>query len=98
MMSEIFDGIGTEIIGIILTFLIGAFGGGVIGYKIGIKRSAKQKQIAGESSKQRQELHIDEKTKIENESLNYKSGIKQIQRAGNNANQTQIGGIKDDRR
>ena len=44
-MDWIFSGIGTEIISLI----IGMLGGGAVGYKIGIKRTAKQKQIAMET-------------------------------------------------
>lgn len=42
MMEWIFSGIGTEI----LSFIIGAFGGGIVGYKIGISNKAKQEQKA----------------------------------------------------
>ncbi|MDE7184066.1 MAG: hypothetical protein K2O40_06210 [Lachnospiraceae bacterium] len=57
-MDWIFDGIGTEMIGIIISLIIGALGGGTVGYKIGIRRTAKQKQIAGDDAEQKQELHI----------------------------------------
>lgn len=94
-MEWIFDGIGTEIIGIVISLIIGALGGGAVGYKIGIKRTAKQKQLAGDDAEQKQELHIGESNANKNSSKS-KTNIKQIQKAGNNAVQTQIGGINDD--
>lgn len=96
-MDWFFDGIGTEIIGIIISLIIGALGGGAVGYKIGIKRAAKQAQIAGNDVEQKQELHMRESRIGKNSSKN-KTNIKQSQKAGNNAVQTQIGGINDDRR
>ena len=95
-MEWIFDGIGTEIIGIVISLIIGALGGGAVGYRIGIKRTAKQKQTAGDDTEQKQELHIG-KSDVKENSSKSKTNIKQIQRAGNNAVQTQIGGINDDR-
>ena len=47
-LEWIFDGIGTEIISLI----IGAVLGGAAGYKIGSKNKIKQKQNAGDNSKQ----------------------------------------------
>lgn len=94
-MDWIFDGIGTEIIGIIISLIVGALGGGAVGYKIGIKRTAKQKQIASDDAEQKQELHMGESRVGKNSSKN-KTNIKQSQKAGNNAVQTQIGGINDD--
>ena len=58
-MEWIFDGIGTEIMSLIVGLAVGGFAG----YKIGIKHTSKQKQVADDSSKQRQELHIDERSK-----------------------------------
>lgn len=96
-MDWIFDGIGTEIISIIISLIVGSIGGGAIGYKFGIKRNSKQKQVAGNDSKQRQELKIGVND-IGTVSSKNKSTIKQSQKAGDNAIQTQIGGINDDRR
>ena len=56
MLEWFFDGIGTEIVSIIVSLIVGAIGGGAIGYKVGIKRTAAQKQRAGDDSEQRQEL------------------------------------------
>jgi len=97
-MDWIFSGIGTQIISSLFSLIVGAIGGGVIGYKIGMKHSADQRQAASDSAKQRQEFQTDVKSKIGNESSNHQVSIRQRQKAGSNANQTQIGGIKDDRR
>ena len=92
-LQWVFNGIGTEIISLI----IGAIFGGVVGYKFAIKRVSKQKQVAGDSSKQKQETKV-EANGIGTVSSKNKTTIQQSQKAGNNANQTQIGGINDDRR
>lgn len=47
-LEWIFDGIGTELISLI----IGTILGGTAGYKIGSKNKIKQKQKAGDNSKQ----------------------------------------------
>lgn len=47
-LEWIFDGIGTELI----SLLVGAIFGGAAGYKIGSKNKIKQKQTAGDDSKQ----------------------------------------------
>ena len=52
--NVIFDGIGTEIISLIIGGIIGGIGG----YTIGIRKANKQKQKAGDKADQRQETHI----------------------------------------
>lgn len=52
--SWIFDGIGTEIVCIIVSLIIGAVGGGAVGYKIGVKNSNKQIQKAKNNANQQQ--------------------------------------------
>jgi len=47
-MDWFFNGLGTTLIG----FLIGAIGGGAVGYKIGIKKSYRQNQKAGDNATQ----------------------------------------------
>ena len=47
-LEWIFEGIGTELISLV----IGAFLGGTAGYKIGSKNRIKQNQKAGDNSKQ----------------------------------------------
>ncbi len=97
LLEWIFDGIGTEIAGIVVSLIIGAIGGGAVGYKIGIKQTLSQKQSAGDDSEQRQELQIG-KNGVGTNSSKSKTNLKQSQKAGNGSVQTQIGGINDDRR
>lgn len=49
-MDNIFQGIGTEIIGVLLNTVLSLIVGGAVGYKIGV--SSKQKQKNGNNSKQ----------------------------------------------
>lgn len=49
-MDWIFDGIGTAIVSLILGFIVG----GISGYNIGIKKSNKMKQKAGDNAIQTQ--------------------------------------------
>ena len=46
----IYSGIGTYILSVIISFLVGGFAG----YKIGIRNKTKQKQKAGDNSNQTQ--------------------------------------------
>ena len=96
-MEWIFNSIGTQIIGIIASVVISAVGGGFVGYKIGVKRTSKQKQVAGDDSVQRQEMKIKANESNEKSSKTITT-VRQSQKAGNNSNQTQIGGINDERR
>lgn len=81
-MQWMFNGIGTEII----SFIIGIFIGGPAGYKFCIYKS-KQYQKAKNNAEQKQELNI----KVSNS----KSNLKQVQKAGNESSQSQIGRIND---
>jgi hypothetical protein len=49
-MENIFQGIGTEIIGVLLNTVLSLIVGGAVGYRIGV--SSKQKQKAGNNSNQ----------------------------------------------
>lgn len=49
-----FDGIGSQISGIIIGLIFGGGIGGFVGYRIGVKNRAKQKQKAGKGSTQTQ--------------------------------------------
>lgn len=49
-MEWFFEGLGTALIGL----LIGATGGGAVGYRIGINKSIRQKQKAGNNAQQTQ--------------------------------------------
>ena len=48
----IFNGIGTQIVGIIIGLIVGGAGGGLIGYKVGSNNKINQKQKAGNNSDQ----------------------------------------------
>ena len=50
----IFDGIGTEIVCAIISLLVGALGGGLVGYRIGVKNQNKLSQKAGDYASQQQ--------------------------------------------
>jgi len=54
VMNWIFDGLGTEIISIIFGLIFG----GACGYRIGIKKNIKQKQIANDNANQVQISNI----------------------------------------
>lgn len=85
-----FDGLGTEIISLI----IGAVGGGVIGFRIG-KRKSKfiQTQEAGLGSEQYQEGKSGSKFKNDGKmAQDLKSSFRQTQKAADNSKQIQIGG------
>lgn len=84
----IFSGIGTTI----LSGLAGIVIGGISGYQIGIRSQGKQIQKAKDDVKQRQELEI--KSIDNKEKLNNQNTIKQVQKAGNQSEQVQIGGVR----
>ena len=89
-LQWIFDGIGTEL----LSLAIGAIGGGLAGYKIGVRKSGQQYQIAKSSAKQRQEMTIDGVSKNEDRK-SVDDNIIQTQKAGKNSEQVQIGRISN---
>lgn len=91
MWEWVLDGIGTELI----SLLIGSLGGGLVGYKIGIRNKSKQKQKAGRSSKQIQTLNIDVNSSKQSGG-DCVSNISQSQKAGKNSVQEQIGGLKNE--
>lgn len=88
-LQWIFSGIGTEI----LILLIGALVG-VVGYKIIRKNGGKQVQRAKRGAKQQQEMVIDSDV-TDREKGNEQNSIRQIQKAGKDSEQVQIGRIKD---
>lgn len=91
-MKWIFDGIGTEIVSLI----IGIFSGGLVGYRMGVSSKGKQKQKAKSYARQKQNMNI--KGSMENNGNNgIKSNYKQIQKAGDGAFQSQIGRINNER-
>lgn len=84
----IFDGVGTEIVGIIIGLAIG----GTVVYKFWTKNKSKQKQTAGDNAKQCQEMEIETDMK---ESGKTRNKLQQLQKAGDNADQSQIGRINN---
>lgn len=98
-MEWIFDGIGTEIVGLLISLIIGAITGGVVVYKIGVKNTTKQVQKAHDKSKQEQiiRVNMDNNSTHKTHTKN-KTTINQSQKAGNNASQSQIGGTNNVRK
>ena len=88
-ITWVFDGIGSTI----FSLIVGALIGGAIGYKIGIHKNIKQKQTGGDTVKQRQEFTL-ENEDVSKDGGKIKNNFQQSQRAGDNAEQVQIGGIK----
>lgn len=86
-ITWVFDGIGSTI----FSLIIGALIGGAIGYKIGIHKNVKQ--IGGNSAKQRQDFTL-ENEDVSKDGGKIKNNFQQSQKAGDNAEQVQIGGIK----
>ena len=93
-MEWFFDGLGTEIISVVLSLIIG----GLVGYKIGVKRATKQKQLAGNSANQKQQIEVDAADIKNAKKCQSKTTINQIQKAGENSTQTQIGEIHNVRK
>ena len=88
-ITWVFDGIGSTI----FSLIVGALIGGAIGYKIGVDKNVKQKQIGGNGAKRRQEFTL-ENEDISEDGGKIKNNFQQSQKAGDNAEQVQIGGIK----
>ena len=84
-----FDGIGTEIISLIIGLIVG----GISGYAIGKSTKSRQTQSAGNNSKQKQVFTVDNGSNPSNKAKE-KNNVHQIQNAGDNAVHTQIGGVK----
>lgn len=88
-VTWVFDGIGSTI----FSLIVGALIGGAIGYRIGIHKNIKQKQTGGDTVKQRQEFTL-ENEDVSKDGGKIKNNFQQSQKAGDNAEQVQIGGIK----
>lgn len=84
--SWFFDGIGTEIIAIIVGLLLG----GIVVYKVVIKSKSKQVQKAGNNSKQTQIYEVGSSS----ESQKTKANLNQKQVAGDDSEQVQTGSIR----
>lgn len=87
MCEWIFDGIGTELVGLVIGTLLG----GIAGYNIGVKSQSKQIQNAGDGANQQQTHTIGVNTDGEN-NTKVNTKVNQSQTAGNNATQIQTGG------
>ena len=93
-MDWIFDGIGTEIISAVVGLIVG----GISGYKIGLRKTGKQKQIAGDNARQTQKIFV-ESDKVETNgksTIKRNTNVRQYQEAGNNSEQVQIGEIHNE--
>ena len=88
-VTLVFDGIGSTI----FSLIAGALIGGAVGYKIGVHKNVKQKQTGGDNVKQRQEFTL-ENEDVSEDGGKIKNNFQQSQKAGDNAEQVQIGGIK----
>ncbi len=86
----IFSGIGTQI----LSLIIGAIGGGIIGYRVGMRKTGAQKQTAKEGATQRQEMEIIDTSGDNQGDKSSTHHIKQTQKAGKDSEQTQVGRIR----
>lgn len=62
-MEIIFEGIGSTIIEIIFSLIIGLLTGGFVGYKLGINKTIKQKQKGGKNSTQIQVGNVNNEKK-----------------------------------
>lgn len=49
-LKWVFDGIGTQMLGLIVGLIMGGLGGGAIGYKLAVKNKTKQKQKARDNA------------------------------------------------
>ena len=81
----LFDGLGTEIVSLLLAGLIGGFAG----YKLACVNFVKQKQQAGENANQEQEIEVSCNT--DNKEVD--SIICQIQKGKSGSVQSQIGKV-----
>lgn len=80
-ITWVFSGIGTSVLGFII-------------YKVTKKQHISQKQTAGKNSKQYQSINLGSANDKNNQKFD--TMLNQSQKAGDNSEQTQIGGIRDD--
>ncbi len=88
-LTWFFDGIGSNLLGLIISFLIGGIGG----FAIGRATKSNQLQKAGSGAKQRQSVVIDNEAIDEKKRSKEKNSLRQKQIAGDNAEQIQTGRI-----
>lgn len=84
----VFQGIGTEIV----MLIVGLIAGGFSGYRIGIRKNGLQKQISKDEAKQKQELEVEVNNNFEGDGIN--GNLRQVQKAGSKSEQTQVGKIR----
>ncbi len=89
-LTWIFSGIGTTI----SASLASAIFGGLVGYKIGINQKIRQTQTAGKKANQYQETKLMAHKVDSNETI--VTNLMQTQKAGDNSQQIQIVGTKND--
>jgi hypothetical protein len=85
-----FDGIGTEIVRLV----IGAFVGGLVGFHIGKRSKLHQSQKGGQRTKQTQ-IGSSENNGIAERKTTNQALVKQSQIVGDNSEQFQSGGSKN---
>ena len=84
----VFQGIGTEIIILLFGLIIGGFAG----YEIGINKNGIQNQKAKDKGKQIQNIEIECDDNAERGRIS--GNLRQVQKAGSDAEQTQVGKIR----
>lgn len=85
----LFDGLGSTILGLIISFVAG----GVGGFALGRITKSKQIQKAGNGAKQKQSMVIDREPMDEKKKGKERTTLRQKQIAGDNAEQLQTGRI-----
>lgn len=88
-----FDGLGTEILSVVIGLIIGGIGG----FAIGRITKSRQIQKAGNEAKQQQEQVVENERSKGKKAASSKSSIYQKQVAGDNAEQIQTGSVKNGR-
>ena len=89
--SWFFDGIGTSIVSAIIGLVLGGIGG----FAIGRKSKSKQIQKAKNDAIQQQSVNVDDEIVDSKKSTGTETTVVQKQTAKNNAQQIQIGSVKN---
>ena len=87
--SWLFDGIGSTILGLIISFIVGGIGG----FALGRFSKSKQLQKAGKNAKQNQSMEIENEKLFKKKKMKENNTVIQKQFAGDKAEQTQTGRI-----
>jgi len=94
MWGSFFEGLGTALIQIAIGIVL-SIGSGVVGYAIGIRKSAKQKQTAGNNSRQVQIADLSDSLSQKAKNIDKDTTINQVQKAGDDSIQFQVGEDKN---